>query len=376
MLSYPRCFAPGPRFKNPKLSHYYSLPAEKTHYFTADSTSDNPSLSHCLHVFKDNRSVAANPNYTAVLSKLWEKSLEAMRKPATAAVLLGLLVMYNPNSAALATPVGRVGGSFTSCLTSYTTTSHNPSDNSSTRIKMYDIGYYDPLWDWILGGVLATYVVGGMIIVILTVDKKFVFGASLILWTAIMAIWFHSLGQTSVVKLQLQCNLSNTARALQMDLNRIAEAANPHTHEGLRYVVRDTAIAILRQPDDCISGYSSVVISKFGRAAAQQCFNKLAVREKIRYDKETMVNLDNIKSQSMASQRYTDESHNDDIVVTILLAAEGKSKSLTITDSSDVIRVLEELASIDPSKRGVEVLWSIPQLSSKVRMQEASNYTN
>nr|XP_004297890.2 PREDICTED: uncharacterized protein LOC101297432 isoform X1 [Fragaria vesca subsp. vesca] len=76
-------------------------------------------------------------------------------------------------------------------------------------------------------------------------------------------------------------------------------------------------------------------------------------------DEETIVNVGKIKTQSIASQRSTDDPHNDYVVV-------GKhSKSLTITDSSDVKRVLEELASIDPRKRvlGVEVLWT-PQLSS------------
>ncbi|KAL6191736.1 hypothetical protein ACLB2K_038126 [Fragaria x ananassa] len=108
------------------------------------------------------------------------------------------------------------------------------------------------------------------------------------------------------------------------------------------------------------------VIPKFTRAAALQCFDTLVVRERAGCDQETIVHVGKIKTQSIASQRSTDDPHNDYVVVTILLAAEGKhSKSLTFTDSSDVKRVLEELASIDPRKRvlGVEVLWT-PQLSS------------
>ncbi|KAL6189049.1 hypothetical protein ACLB2K_040439 [Fragaria x ananassa] len=127
--------------------------------------------------------------------------------------------------------------------------------------------------------------------------------------------------QTSVVKLQLQVKLS---QAVQMDLNRIAETAEPKTFERLRYVLRDTAIALLRQPDYCISCWTSVIIPKFTRAAALQCFDTLVVRESAGCDKETIFNVGKIKTQSIASQRSTDDPHNDYVVVTILLVAEGK----------------------------------------------------
>ncbi|MBA0833280.1 hypothetical protein Goarm_017603, partial [Gossypium armourianum] len=65
--------------------------------------------------------------------------------------------------------------------------------------------------------------------------------------------------RTSVLKLQV--GLLGTGRSLQRDLNRIAEVADTSTSEGLGFVLTETSLALLRHPDYCISGYSSVSLS-------------------------------------------------------------------------------------------------------------------
>ncbi|TYK29721.1 hypothetical protein E5676_scaffold3607G00340 [Cucumis melo var. makuwa] len=52
--------------------------------------------------------------------------------------------------------------------------------------------------------------------------------------------------------------LLGMGRGLQRDLNRIAESADTSTPEGLCYVLTETILALLRHPDYCISGYSSI----------------------------------------------------------------------------------------------------------------------
>ncbi|GKA79112.1 pol polyprotein [Tanacetum coccineum] len=47
-------------------------------------------------------------------------------------------------------------------------------------------------------------------------------------------------------------------RSLQRDLNRIAEAADTSTPEGLGFVLQETTLSLLRHPDYCISGYSFI----------------------------------------------------------------------------------------------------------------------
>ncbi|XP_050374758.1 uncharacterized protein LOC126792357 [Argentina anserina] len=239
-LSYQLCFASSPCFKNPKPPLCYSLPTEKkSHYFTACSKSDHPSLSQWFNVFKDNGAAAASRNSTTpLISNLLEKSVQALRKPATAAVLIGLLVLYNPNSAALAAPVDRVGGR----LTSRTTTSYYPSEESSTTSG--DVDSPIPVTACLNGG--TDY------------DNRTLHLSEV---PRVSSMEFQP-SQTRSPR-DRYCgyvNLSNTRRAVQMDLNEIAETADPSTQQGLIYVLRDTAAALLRQPDYCISGYSCITI--------------------------------------------------------------------------------------------------------------------
>ncbi|KAL6194488.1 hypothetical protein ACLB2K_035572 [Fragaria x ananassa] len=213
------------------------------------------SLSRCLDVCKDKRAAAASTDF----SRLWGECLKALRKPATAAVLLGLLVMHNPNLPALAAPVvGRVGARWTS--------------NITTRSYYLWEEFHEPIWDL---GPIFLYCLGLFFLSLLPFPDL-VLSVLVFSWTMVV-LNCRLICHTSVVKLQLQLKLSNT---VQMDLNRIAETAEPKTFEGLRYVLRDTAIALLRQPDYCISRCTYVIIPKFTRAAALQCFDTLVVRER------------------------------------------------------------------------------------------------
>lgn len=70
------------------------------------------------------------------------KALKALRKPAIAAVLLGLLLMYDPNSA-LAASGGRVGGKSFSSRSSSSSRSYSVPRTSSPGFS-YSVPYYAP----------------------------------------------------------------------------------------------------------------------------------------------------------------------------------------------------------------------------------------
>lgn len=146
-------------------------------------------------------------------------------------------------------------------------------------------------------------------------------------------------------------------RGLQRDLNRIAESADTSTPEGLSYVLTETILALLRHPDYCISGYSSMDVKR-SIEDGEKRFNKLSIEERGKFDEETLVNVNSIKKQSTSSQRTSGFS-NEYIVITILVAAEGVHKLPTINGSRDLKEALQKLASIPSSKiLAVEVLWT------------------
>ncbi|KAL3381731.1 hypothetical protein AABB24_001707 [Solanum stoloniferum] len=283
------------------------------------------------------------------------KALKALQKPAVAAVLVGLLLMYDPNSA-LAASGGRIGGkSFSSSRSSA------PSRGYSMRTAeprfSYSAPYYAPSpFGFSGGGVYVGPAVG--------------FGSSAFLVMMGFAAFIMVSGflsdrsegsvltatdKASVLKLQV--GLLGLGRSLQKDLNRIAEVADTSTPEGLSFVLTETTLALLRHPGYCISAYSSVDVKR-SMEEGENRFNQLSIEERGKFDEETLVNVNNIRRKSSTSQRANGFS-NEYIVVTILVAAEGVYKLPTINGSGDLKEALQKIASIPSSRTlAVEILWT------------------
>ncbi|KAF8388060.1 hypothetical protein HHK36_026726 [Tetracentron sinense] len=289
------------------------------------------------------------------------KALKALQKPAIAAVLLGLLLTYDPNSA-LAASGGRMGGrSFSS------NSSSSSSRNYSTRTRnpdfSYSAPYYAPSPFGFSGGGGGFYA-GPAFGVGVGAGSGFFFimmgFAAFVLVSGFLSDRSEggvltATEKTSVLKLQV--GLLGMARSLQRDLDRIAEIADTSTSEGLSYVLTETTLALLRHPDCCISGYSSVDLKR-SIEDGEKRFNQLSIEERGKFDEETLVNVNNIKKQSTRSQRSNGFS-NEYIVITILVAAEGVHKLPAINSSADLKDALQKLGSI-PSRKtmAVEVLWT------------------
>nr|XP_011465931.1 PREDICTED: uncharacterized protein LOC101305391 [Fragaria vesca subsp. vesca] len=172
---------------------------------------------------------------------------------------------------------------------------------------------------------------------------------------------------SNVVKLQV--GLLGTARALQRDLDRIAETADTSNRKGLSYVLTEATVALLRHPDYWISSYSSVT-PNHNMEDAEKCFNKISIEERAKFDEETLVNLNNKRRKSSTSKNY-DGFRNQYIVVTLLVAIEGKHKVAAINSSDDLKKALENLGSI-PSKNiaAVQVLWTPQQKNDTLSEEE------
>lgn len=282
-------------------------------------------------------------------------AFRALKKPAVAAVLVGLLLMYDPNSA-WAGSGGRVGGSSFSRRSSVSG-SQSYSVRPSGPSFSYTVPYYAPSpfgggfvgpafgfgfgavsnLVWVLVGLAAFGVVSGLLTDraedgVLTATER-----------------------TTVIKVQV--GLLGMARSLQSDLNQIADTADTSTSEGLSYVLTETTLALLRHPDYCISAYSSVDVKR-SIEDGEKKFNQLSIEERGKFDEETLVNVNNIKRQSTKSMRATGFS-NEYIVITVLVAAEGVHKLPTINGSGNLKEALQKLGSIPSSKiLAVEVLWT------------------
>lgn len=284
---------------------------------------------------------------------------KVLQKPIITGVLLGLLLMCDQSNIAMAAGSGgRMGGrAFSSSGSSSSSRSY-----TSMRSRGPEVGFTAPYYGpSLFGGGFVGPAVG------------FGFGSSFVFVMAGFAAFVLVSGflsdradgdegsvltasdKTSVCKLQV--GLLGMGRSLQRDLNRIAEAADTSTPEGLSFVLQETTLSLLRHPDYCISGYSSVDVKRSVEEGEKR-FNQLSIEERGKFDEETLVNVNNIRKQSTTSQR-SNGFRNEYIVITIIVAAGGVHKLPPINSSAQLKEALQKLASI-PSSRimAVEVLWT------------------
>ncbi|XP_078436658.1 myelin-associated oligodendrocyte basic protein [Wolffia australiana] len=283
------------------------------------------------------------------------RMLEKLRKPAAAALLIGILLAVDPYGA-LAASGGRMGGrSFSSSSPSFSS-SRSYSVSPGTSFS-YSAPYYyapSPFFGG-GGGLYLGFGAGSGFFLLLMGFAAVILVSGFLSDRSDDGSVLTATEKTSVLKLQV--GLLGLARSFQRDLDRIAESADTSTPEGLNYVLTETTLALLRHPDCCISGYSFVDVKRSVEDGEKR-FNQLSIEERGKFDEETLVNVNSVKKKSFGSSRSSSFS-NEYIVITILVAAEGVHKLPVINGSSNLREALQELASI-PSDRlmAVEVLWT------------------
>nr|GEY78500.1 hypothetical protein [Tanacetum cinerariifolium] len=116
--------------------------------------------------------------------------------------------------------------------------------------------------------------------------------------------------------LKLQVGLLGTAKSLQMDLNVIAKTANTSTSEGFKYILKEMILSLLRDPDYCISSYSSVDMMSSAKEGEK------------RFNQHSIVERDLTGT------------------VRIIVAARGEHELPPIKNGAELKKTLEKLASI------------------------------
>ncbi|XP_039060715.1 uncharacterized protein LOC120204759 [Hibiscus syriacus] len=323
--------------------------SEERKHLTSSSLGSNNQLS--------SSSIDKNP--FEIVAQTISRALNVLKRPAIAAVLLGLLLMYDPNNAALAASGGRMGGRSFSSSSSSSRSYSVPRNGGSRFSSSYSVPYYAPApfggGGFYMGPAFGVGVgAGSSLFFILVGFAAFVLVSGFLSDRSESSVLTAS-EKTTVLKLQV--GLLGMGRTLQKDLNRIAKVADTSTSEGLSFVLTETTLALLRHPDYCISGYSSVDVKR-SIEDGEKRFNQLSIEERGKFDEETLVNVNNIKRQSTSSLKASGFS-NEYIVITILVAAEGVHKFPAINGSGDLKEALQKLASIPSSKiMAVEVLWT------------------
>jgi uncharacterized membrane protein len=172
----------------------------------------------------------------------------------------------------------------------------------------------------------------------------------------------------SVAKLQV--GLLAEARTLQADLNRIAEAADTSSSEGLAQVLQEASLALLRHPEYWVYAGSESQQTRLSAAEAQ--FNRLALAERSKFGEETLTNFNTRRQLKAANGSSaltvaeaggelvnTTQAPSEYIVVTILVGTQGKFQFPAINSTDELRRALSQIGAI-PSEQllAVEILWT------------------
>uniref|UniRef100_A0A0D9X3X4 Uncharacterized protein n=1 Tax=Leersia perrieri TaxID=77586 RepID=A0A0D9X3X4_9ORYZ len=100
-------------------------------------------------------------------------------------------------------------------------------------------------------------------------------------------------------------------------------------------------------------------------------FDKISIEERSKFDEETLYNVQGVKM----NRRYFKKpdsctKENELLVLTILLAAEGKLEFPIVRSAADLTKVLGILNSIHANEiQGIQVLWT-PQEEGDVLSEE------
>lgn len=165
---------------------------------------------------------------------------------------------------------------------------------------------------------------------------------------------------------KIQVGLLAEARDLKTDLDRIAQTGNTGSSSGLAKVLQETNLALLRHPEYWV--YASANSEQTRLVSAEAKFNHLALTERSKFQAETLSNvkqqIQDTSSTLTKTQDTLTQSPGEYIVVTIVVAAQGKVKLPDINSDQDLRQALNQVGSISGDQLlALEVLWT-PQADS------------
>ena len=157
---------------------------------------------------------------------------------------------------------------------------------------------------------------------------------------------------------QLQVGLLPAAKELQADLRRLAATADTSTPAGLRQVLQETSLSLLRNPELWV--YANAEAAQVSITAAEDTFNRLSMQERSKLRKEVFSNVAGRRDQQAAleDRQPSDVVRSDYIAVTLLVASRNRLL-LKDANSADSLRdALQQLGAISADDLiALEVIW-------------------
>jgi uncharacterized membrane protein len=266
------------------------------------------------------------------------------------------------NTGPVIVPVPGGGTSIYSNPSSHSVPSSNTS-NSVNQASGTDEG------SWIVGLIILA-ILGGVtffvvFLIIKTIRKTASNGAG------------AELDNDMVTVSKIQVALLAQARSIQMELSELVENYDPETPEGLLGQLQESALALLRTPENWSHVQASSQAVK-GFDEAQQIFERLSIAERSKFNVESLARVGG-KVTRRSIKLDPDEAPASYIVVTLLVGTAYDQPLFTeVRTSEQLTTVLEKIASLPSDYLMVfELLWSPQDPSDSLTYDELlTEYTD
>lgn len=183
---------------------------------------------------------------------------------------------------------------------------------------------------------------------------------------------------TSVVSLSvaLQVPDRDDKSSILSALDKISKTAKTDSRVGIQNLSSQVALEVLRRRSSIVSASSSTQHFS-NRPKALKAFQNLSVRERSRFEIETVSKFGGVDYSSSSSTKLLesdDESKATMAVITLVLAIDGDSTKLhKIKGLSDVEQALKKIASdsmVGDCLQSAEILWTPEDRSETLRVQD------
>jgi uncharacterized membrane protein len=157
---------------------------------------------------------------------------------------------------------------------------------------------------------------------------------------------------------QVQVGLLPAAKDLQADLRRLAATADTSTPAGLRQVLQETSLSLLRNPELWV--YANAEAAQVSFTAAEDTFNRLSMQERSKLRKEVFSNVAGRRDQQAAAEdrQALDVVRSDYIAVTLLVASRNRLLLKDANSAESLRDALQQLGAISEDDLiALEVIW-------------------
>lgn len=162
----------------------------------------------------------------------------------------------------------------------------------------------------------------------------------------------------SITIIQLQIGLLASAKELQENLRELANNANTSTSEGLQYVLQETTLSLLRQPELWV--YANIESGRVPFISAETTFNRLSLSERSKLREETTSNFSGKIVHAQSNERPQGEAAltSEFIAITILIASKNQPAINTSINNDQLQENLKILGAISSNDlTALEVIW-------------------